>query len=67
MEKVLEFVNTYKPQIAWFILIINLLAGLVAIFDGNLFNTILHFSFVVAIFLDIKINKPAISEENIQS
>ena len=57
MNRFLDFVRTYRVSIAWTVLILNLLAGIVALLDGNFYNVVFHFSLVLAVILDLTKSK----------
>jgi len=57
MNRFLDFVRTYRVSIAWTVLILNLLAGIFALIDGNFYNVVFHFSVIVAVILDLTESK----------
>jgi hypothetical protein len=57
MNRFLEFVRTHRVSIAWTVLILNLLAGIVALLDRNFYNVVFHFSLVLAVILDLTKSK----------
>ena len=57
MNRFLDFVQTHRVSIAWTVLILNLLAGIFALLDGNFYNVVFHFSLVLAVILDLTKSK----------